>query len=179
MADAEIELISMREAGIDCEIVEDGTSFSENALKKARAVCAASGEITMADDSGLSIDALDGAPGIYSARFMGEETPYSVKNAALIEKLEGLPDDERTARFTCAVACVFPDGRELLCEKHFEGIIGYEARGENGFGYDPIFYLPDFHCTSAELSPEEKNAISHRGKALRAMRQALLEAGIH
>jgi XTP/dITP diphosphohydrolase len=171
------EIVSMKEAGLVPDIVEDGTTFAENALIKARAVCAAAGEPALADDSGLVVDALDGAPGIYSSRWMGEDTSYHVKNAELVRLLDGVPKDRRTARFVCAMACVFPDGREILTEKTCEGIIGYEERGENGFGYDPVFYLPDRGCYSAELPPEEKNAISHRGKALRAMREEL--SGMH
>ena len=147
----------------------------KNALIKARAVCEASGEITMADDSGLVVDALHGEPGVYSARWMGEDTSYRIKNAEIIRLLAGVPEEKRTARFVCAIACVFPDGRELVEEAVYEGIIGYEERGENGFGYDPIFYVPEKGRYSAELSPEEKNAISHRGKALRAMRKRLDE----
>lgn len=133
----------------------------------------------MADDSGLQIDYLDGAPGIYSARFMGEDTSYDVKNAALLKKLEGVPDEKRTARFVCAIACALPDGRVLTSHGTMEGRIGYEIKGENGFGYDPIFFLPEYACTSAEIPPEKKNELSHRGKALRAMKaelEKLLEA---
>ena len=172
-----IDVVSMKEAGLAPDIVEDGTTFAENALIKARAVCAAAGEPALADDSGLVVDALDGAPGIYSSRWLGEDTSYRVKNAELVRLLDGVPEDKRTARFVCAMACVFPDGREILTEKTCEGIIGYEERGENGFGYDPVFYLPDRGCYSAELPPEAKNAISHRGKALRAMREEL--SGMH
>ena len=173
LADLGIEVESMKDAGIDVDIVEDGKTFAENALIKARTVCKACGEVTMSDDSGLEIDALGGEPGIYSARYMGEDTSYHIKNMNLVERLEGVPDEKRTARFVCAIACVFPDGRELICRETFEGRIGYEEKGENGFGYDPIFYVPEKGCYSAELSPEEKNAISHRGKALRAMRAKL------
>ena len=175
VADLGIEVESMKDAGIDVDIVEDGKTFAENALIKARTVCKACGEVTMSDDSGLEIDALGGEPGIYSARYMGEDTSYHIKNMNLVERLEGVPDEKRTARFVCAIACVFPDGRELICRESFEGRIGYEEKGENGFGYDPIFYVPEKGCYSAELSPEEKNAISHRGKALRAMRAKLEE----
>ncbi len=175
LADLGIEVESMKDAGIDVDIVEDGKTFAENALIKARTVCKACGEVTMSDDSGLEIDALGGEPGIYSARYMGEDTSYHIKNMNLVERLEGVPDEKRTARFVCAIACVFPDGRELICRETFEGRIGYEEKGENGFGYDPIFYVPEKGCYSAELSPEEKNAISHRGKALRAMRAKLEE----
>jgi len=175
-----INVISMKEAGVDVEIVEDGNSFFENAVKKAAAVAEASGKPALADDSGLVVDALGGAPGIYSARFMGEDTPYSIKNAAIIEKLAGVPDEKRSARFVCAAALVFPDGRSEVCEETFEGRIAHESAGANGFGYDPIFYLPEKGCTSAELAPEEKNGMSHRGKAFRSMRarlECLKEAG--
>ena len=168
-----IDVVSMKEAGLAPDIVEDGTTFAENALIKARAVCAAAGEPALADDSGLVVDALDGAPGIYSSRWLGEDTSYRVKNAELVRLLDGVPEDKRTARFVCAMACVFPDGREILTEKTCEGIIGYEERGENGFGYDPVFYLPDRGCTMAQLEPEEKNAISHRSNALHALLKKL------
>ncbi len=163
------ELLSMKEAGIECDIVEDGKTFAENAMIKAKAVCEASGCVTLADDSGLCVDYLDGAPGIYSARWMGEETSYHVKNNELIRLLEGVPDEKRSARFVCAIACAFPDGRAFTAEAPYEGRIGYEEKGENGFGYDPVFYVPEKGRYSAELSPEEKNEISHRGKALRNM----------
>lgn len=167
------EILSMKEAGVDIDIVEDGTTFEENALIKARAVCAASGHLALADDSGLEVDALNKEPGIYSARYMGEDTSYDIKNQNIIDRLEGVPDEERTARFVCAMAAVFPDGTEQTFVKTMEGRIGYKIAGENGFGYDPIFYLPEYGKTSAEISPEEKNAISHRGKALRAMAEYL------
>ncbi len=173
LKDLDVEIISMKQAGIDVEIVEDGKTFLENALIKARSVAAACNAITMADDSGLVVDYLNGEPGIYSARWMGEDTSYHVKNGKLVELLEGVPMEKRSARFVCAIACVLPDGRELTAEEAFEGAIGYEEKGENGFGYDPVFYLPDRGCYSAELSPEEKNAVSHRGKALRVMREKL------
>ena len=173
LADMEVEVVSMKEAGIDVDIVEDGKTFEENALIKARAVCEASGEMALADDSGLVIDALNGEPGIYSARYMGEDTSYDIKNQNLIDRLEGVPDEERTARFVCAMAAVFPDGSEKTFVKTMEGRIGYKIAGENGFGYDPIFMLPQYGKTSAEISPEEKNAISHRGQALRALAEYL------
>lgn len=173
LADLDIPVVSMKEAGISAEIVEDGTSFEENALIKARTIMELTGEPVMADDSGLQIDYLDGAPGIYSARFMGEDTSYDMKNTALLEKLSGVPDEKRTARFVCAIACALPDGRVLTSCGTMEGRIGYEIRGENGFGYDPIFFLPEFGCTSAEISPEKKNELSHRGKALRSMKEKL------
>ncbi len=169
LRDLPCELLSMKEAGIECDIVEDGQTFAENAMIKAKAVCEASGCVTLADDSGLCVDYLDGAPGIYSARWMGEETSYHVKNNELIRLLEGVPDEKRSARFVCAIACAFPDGRAFTAEAPYEGRIGYEEKGENGFGYDPVFYVPEKGRYSAELSPEEKNEISHRGKALRNM----------
>lgn len=167
--DLDMEVLSMKDAGISADIVEDGKSFEENALIKARAVFDLSGgkDIVLADDSGLEIDYLNKEPGIYSARYMGEDTSYRIKNANLISRLENAGDEERTARFVCAVAAVFPGGRQEICTGTFEGRIAYRESGENGFGYDPIFYLPDYGCTSAQLDPREKNRISHRGKALR------------
>lgn len=173
LADTDADVESMKEAGIRVKIVENGRTFVENARIKAKTVCEASGEITIADDSGLVVDALNGEPGIYSARWMGEDTSYHVKNAEILRRLEGVPEEKRTARFVCAMVCEFPDGREIVCEDTFEGRIGYREAGENGFGYDPIFYVPEKGRYSAELTPEEKNAISHRGKALRRMRAEL------
>ena len=167
-------VISLKDAGIDLDVEENGTTFEENALIKARAVCKLTGKLTMADDSGLEIDYLNKEPGIYSARYLGEETSYTIKNNNLIERLEGVPDEQRTARFVSAIAAVLPDGEELTTRATIEGRIGYEEKGENGFGYDPIFYVPEFHKTTAELTGEEKNAVSHRGKALRAMKEELL-----
>lgn len=175
LSDLDAEILSMKEAGIEMEIDEDGLTFEENALIKARAIhsCAADA-IVLADDSGLEIDYLDGLPGVYSARYMGEDTPYEVKNAAIIRKLCGVPDEERGARFVSAIAAVLPDGQTLTTQGVIEGIIAYEPAGDEGFGYDPIFYVPDFHATTAELTPEQKNAVSHRGKALRAMKKKLI-----
>ncbi len=173
LADLNIPIVSMKEAGISAEIEENGDSFEANAVIKAKAVMELSDEVVLADDSGLQIDYLDGAPGIYSARFMGEDTSYDVKNTALLKKLEGVPDEKRTARFVCAIACALPDGRVLTSLGTMEGRIGYEIKGENGFGYDPIFFLPEYGCTSAEIPPEKKNELSHRGKALRAMKAEL------
>jgi XTP/dITP diphosphohydrolase len=169
-----LEIISMKEAGVTGDIEENGTTFKENALIKAKAVCSMTGMPALADDSGLVIDALGGEPGIHSARYLGHDTSYDIKNNDLIRRLEGVPDEKRSARFVCAIACALPDGRTFTEEAAMEGRIGYEIRGENGFGYDPIFFLPEYGCTSAEISPEEKNRISHRGKALRAMRLRLL-----
>ena len=174
LKDLDAEVLSMKEAGVEAEIVEDGKTFEENALIKAKTVCKLIGEIALADDSGLEIDYLNKEPGIYSARYMGEDTSYRIKNANLIERLEGVPDEKRTARFVCAIAAAFPDGTVKTVRGTMEGRIGYEETGENGFGYDPIFYLPEYGCSSAELSMEEKNKISHRGKALRAIKEELL-----
>lgn len=176
MEGLDYEILSMKEAGIDIEIEENGTTFRENAFIKARAINQLCHELVLADDSGLEVDYMDKQPGVFSHRFGGEDTPYSIKNQMIIDNLAGVPDEKRTARFVCAIAAVFPDGKELVKEAAMEGRIGYEEAGENGFGYDPIFYLPEFGCTSAELSPEDKNAISHRGKALRMMRKELEQA---
>lgn len=173
LKDLNMEIVSLKEAGIDVDIVEDGQSFEENALIKARVIRDLTGCLVLADDSGLEVDALNKEPGIYSARYMGEDTSYTIKNANLIERLDGVPDEKRTARFVCVIAAALPDGNSMITRGTIEGIIGYEERGENGFGYDPIFYLPEYGKTTAELSPEEKNAISHRGKALTAMKEEL------
>lgn len=175
LAQTDYEPVSMKEEGLSLNITEDGNSFEENALIKARSVAAASSKMAVADDSGLEIDALGGEPGICSARYMGEDTSYHIKNQSLIDRLEGVPDEKRTARFVCAMACVFPDGREYVWREAMEGRIGYKEEGENGFGYDPIFYLPEYGCTSAQLPPEEKNRISHRGKALEHLKAFLSE----
>lgn len=172
------EILSMKEAGIDIDIVEDGTSFEENALIKARAVSRAASIMAMADDSGLEVDCMGGAPGIYSARFLGEDTSYDIKNHYIIDKAMQVPLEERTARFVCAIACVLPDGREWVIRGTVEGRIHDRQAGENGFGYDPIFFLPERGMTTAELPREEKNAISHRGRALRAMKELLMKEGI-
>ncbi len=173
LADLGVEVITMKEAGIEIDIVEDGKTYEENAMIKARAVAEYTDAIVMADDSGLEIDYLNNEPGIYSARYMGEETSYRIKNANLIECLTGVPDEQRTARFVCAIAAVLPDGRELTTRGIIEGRIGYEEKGANGFGYDPIFYVPRFGKTTAELSEEEKNQVSHRGNALMLMKEEL------
>lgn len=171
LEDLGMPVISMKEAGVDPEIIEDGTTFEENALIKAREVAKLlPNDIVLADDSGLEVDALNKEPGIYSARYAGENTSYEIKNQLILDRVKDVPEEKRTARFACAVAAVFPDGTEKVVRENMEGRIAYESAGANGFGYDPIFYLPEYGCTSAELSPEDKNAISHRGKALRAMR---------
>ena len=195
MADCDVEIYSMKEAGINIDIVEDGDTFEANSTIKAKAISdyisgkgmseeqkddswkAVSekykGAIVLADDSGLEIDYLNKEPGVYSARYMGEDTSYRIKNQSLVDRLEGVPVEKRTARFVCVIAAAFPDGTVCTTKGTIEGKIGYEERGENGFGYDPIFYLPDMSRTTAELSPEEKNAVSHRGKALAAMKEQI------
>lgn len=173
LADMDYEIVSMKEAGVEIEIIEDGKTFEENALIKATAIMKETGELVLADDSGLEIDYFDKAPGVYSARYLGEDTPYEVKNRVILERMEGVAEEKRTARFVCAIAAVFPDGTTKTVRGTIEGIIGYESKGENGFGYDPIFYLPEYGCTSAELAPEEKNKISHRGKALQKMKELI------
>lgn len=177
LADLGMEVLSQKEAGIVADVVEDGTTFEENALIKATEIAKAAaampehkGAIVLADDSGLEIDYLNKEPGIYSARYMGENTSYDIKNQNLIDRLAGVPDEKRTARFVCAIAAAFPDGEKEVVRGTMEGIIGYKIAGENGFGYDPIFFLPECGCTSAEISPEKKNELSHRGEGLRKIR---------
>lgn len=181
LEDLGAEILSQREAGIEADVVEDGATFEENALIKATEIAKAARKIpgleeavVLADDSGLEIDYLNKEPGIYSARYMGEDTSYDIKNQTLIDRLEGVPDEQRTARFVCAIAAAFPDGSSEVSRGVMEGVIGYESAGENGFGYDPIFFLPEYGCTSAQLAPEKKNELSHRGEGLRKMR-AILE----
>lgn len=177
LADTGYEILSIAEAGIKVDVEENGTTFEENARIKAQAVHVASQvghALVLADDSGLEIDHLGKEPGVHSARYMGEDTSYEIKNARILERLEGVPDGQRTARFVCAIAAVFEDGRCVTVREAMEGFIGYEPRGENGFGYDPIFYLDLDGPSNAQLSMEEKNRSSHRGKALRAMKKELL-----
>lgn len=173
LGDLGCQVISMKEAGADPEIVEDGKSFAENAEIKARAVWNCTGDIVLADDSGLVVDYIGGEPGIYSARYMGEDTSYEMKNRNIIERLEGASGDERAARFVCNIAAVLPDGSVVHTEAAMEGLIAEEPAGSEGFGYDPILYIPEFEKTSAELTIDEKNRISHRGKALEAMKSEL------
>ncbi len=174
LSDMGMEILSMKEAGADPDIVENGSTFEENAQIKARAVAGLfPDDIVLADDSGLEIDYLNKEPGVYSARYMGEDTPYEVKNQRLIERLGGVPKEKRTARFVCAIAAALPDGSIKTVRGTVEGYIGEKSAGANGFGYDPIFYVDEYGCSTAELSPEEKNKISHRGNALRAMRKEL------
>lgn len=172
-ADMDVNVQTLKEAGIDVEVIEDGKTFMDNAIIKATTIAKHTDKIVLADDSGLVIDYLNGEPGIYSARYMGEDTSYDIKNNNLLERMEGVPEKDRSARFVCAMAAVMPDGEIVKTEGVMEGIIGYQLAGENGFGYDPIFYLPEFGASSAEISPEQKNAVSHRGKALRMMQEEL------
>ena len=173
LGDLGMPVVSMKEAGIEADIVEDGTSFAENAQIKASAVFEKCHDIVLADDSGLEIDYLNKEPGIYSARYMGEDTSYEIKNRNIIDRLADAKGQERSARFVCNIAAVLPDGRVLHTEAAMEGQIAMEPAGCGGFGYDPILYLPEFGMTSAEITMEQKNAISHRGKALEAMKKEL------
>ena len=176
LADCGYEIVSMKQAGIDIDIVENGSTFEENASIKATAISKlpeAYGCVVLADDSGLEVDYMNGEPGIYSARWEGVDTPYSVKNQKIIDHLAGVPDEQRTARFVCAIAAAFPDGSVVTRRGTIEGRIAYEPAGENGFGYDPIFYVPELGKTTAEIAPEDKNKISHRGRALEMIREIL------
>ena len=170
----DIEFVSLKDDGLqDIEIVEDGKTFEENAVIKEKTIADITKNIVIADDSGLEVDYLDKAPGVYSARYMGEDTPYTIKNNHIIDLLKDAKGEERSARFVCVIACVMPDGETFTTRGTIEGRIGYEEKGENGFGYDPIFYLPERGCTTAELPPEQKNEISHRGRALKEMYKKL------
>lgn len=168
------DVMTMREAGFEGDIEETGSTFAENAYIKAKSVWDKTGGMVIADDSGLSIEALGGEPGIYSARYLGESTSYADKNKGILERMKNVPKEKRNAMFTCSMCAIMPDGHVLRAEEHMKGIISQEPSGSNGFGYDPILYLPEFGCTAAELSSEEKNAISHRGKALRALTDSIL-----
>lgn len=170
---AGVEILSMKEAGIHADIEENGSTFEENAIIKAKAIGELTGEIVLADDSGLEIDYLNKEPGVYSARYAGEDTPYSIKNQMLLDRLEGVEMEQRTARFVCVIAAALPDGRVITTRGTIEGYIGYAPAGENGFGYDPIFYVPEYKCSTAQLTMAQKNELSHRGKALRAMKEEL------
>lgn len=175
LGDLDLPILSLKDAGIKIDIVEDGKTFEENALIKAREIMKVTGEIVLADDSGLEVDYINKEPGIYSARYMGEDTPYSIKNQSIIDRLKDAKGDERSARFVCAIAAVLPDGKEYTTRATIEGLIGYEEKGTNGFGYDPLMYVPEYGMTTGEMTPEDKNKISHRGKALREMRSKLAD----
>lgn len=178
LADMDTEVVSMKEAGINVDVEEDGTTFEENAIIKAQAIAMLTDDIVLADDSGLEVDYLNKEPGIYSARYMGEDTPYSIKNQAILDRMEGVPKEQRSARFVCAIAAVLPNKEVIVVRETIEGYIGYEIAGRHGFGYDPIFYTDELGCSTAEIPEEEKNLISHRGKALRVMREKLIAHGI-
>lgn len=175
LGDMDVEIQSLREAGLHIDIEENGQTFEENAAIKAGAVAAETDAIVLADDSGLEVDYLNKEPGVHSARYMGYDTSYRLKNQSILERLQGVPAKKRTARFVCAIAAVFPDGTRLCSRGTIEGLIGYEERGEGGFGYDPIFFLPEYGCSTAELTVDKKNELSHRGKALRQMKKMLEE----
>lgn len=172
------EILSMKEAGIDIDIVEDGATFEENAIIKAKAIMEATGQIVLADDSGLEVDALNKEPGIYSARYLGEDTSYEIKNKTIIDRLEGVEGNDRSARFVCVIAAAFPDGEVVTTRGTIEGVIAKTPAGDNGFGYDPIVYVPEYGMTTGQMSAEVKNSISHRGKALMAMKKILEERKI-
>jgi XTP/dITP diphosphohydrolase len=173
LSDLDYDILSLKDIGFGQEIVEDGKTFEENAVIKATTIAKITNDIVLADDSGLEVDYMNKEPGIYSARFLGEETSYHIKNKYIIDQLENAVGEERSARFVCAIACAFPNGSTLTTIGTIEGIIGYEELGENGFGYDPIFMVPEYNCSTAQLSPEQKNRISHRGKALEAMKDLI------
>lgn len=176
LSDLDVEILSMAEAGMEVDVEENGTTFEENALLKAHAIAAKLSDqdvVVLADDSGLEVDYLNREPGIYSARYMGEDTSYEIKNRNIIDRLEGVPKEKRSARFVCAIAAAFANGEDCVVRETIEGYIGWEPAGENGFGYDPIFYVDQYNCSTAQLSMEIKNQLSHRGKALRAMKEKL------
>ncbi len=175
LKDFPIQVQSKDEVGLaDVEIEETGTTFEENALLKAKGIQHYTGTMVLADDSGIAVDALDGAPGVYSARYAGVGSDDEQNNRKLLNALEGVPEDKRGARFICSMVLLFPNGRILKAKGVTEGKIGFERKGQGGFGYDPLFVLPDGK-TMAELSPKEKNRISHRGKALRKIKDLLEE----
>lgn len=177
MADTGAEILSMKEAGLTADIEENGNTFEENAIIKAKAIAALTDDIVLADDSGLEVDYLNKEPGVYSARYLGEDTSYEIKNQAILDRLAGVPKEKRTARFVCAIAAVMPDGEVLVTRETIEGYIGDKPAGNGCFGYDPIFYVDEYGCSTAELTEEQKNEVSHRGKALRAMKEKLNQYG--
>lgn len=174
MKDTCFNIISMEKAGIDLDIEETGDTFEQNAILKATAIMNLTNEIVLSDDSGLEVDYLNKEPGVYSSRYMGVDTPYTIKNQHILDLLKDVPDEKRTARFVSVIAAVFPDKKTLTTRAAIEGIIAHKIAGDNGFGYDPIFFVPEFGITTAQMSIEQKNKISHRGKALRLMKDKLL-----
>lgn len=177
MSDLNVELYSLKDMNIDTHIEETGTTFEENAIIKAKTICQMTGQMVMADDSGLEVDYMDKAPGVYSARYLGEDTPYSIKNQTILDNLKDAKGDERSARFVCAIAAAYPDGRVITTVATIEGLIADRERGENGFGYDPLLYVPEYDMTTGEMEVELKNKISHRGKALELMKEKLKNEG--
>lgn len=173
LAEEGVEILSLKDAGISVDIEENGTTFAENAAIKVQALRPYTDAVILADDSGLVVDYLNGEPGIYSARYMGEDTSYDIKNQAILDRMQDAVGDQRSARFVCAIAASFPGGRVELTEGTMEGLIAEKAAGSGGFGYDPLLFLPEYGKTSAEVTPEQKNEVSHRGKALRAMKDIL------
>lgn len=179
MADCGLEILSIKETALEADVIEDGTTFEENACKKVTEIAKLAPEdIILADDSGLEIDYLNKEPGIYSARYMGENTSYEIKNQQLLYRLTGVEKEQRSARFVCAIAAAAPGSEAFTTRGTIEGYIGWQPAGTNGFGYDPIFYVDTYGCSTAELSMEQKNALSHRGNALRAMKKELVKRGI-
>lgn len=178
LEDLGYDVLSLNDMQLDITIEENGVTFEENAVIKAKVIMEITNKMVLADDSGLEIDFLDKAPGVYSARYMGEETSYDIKNQHIIELLQGIEEERRTARFVSVIACAFPDGQVFTTRGTIEGLIGNQQKGSNGFGYDPIFFVPEYKCTMAELTPEQKNSISHRGKALEAMKSTLMKRGV-
>ena len=169
MKDCPLPIVSLKEAGIDADIEENGKTFEENAIIKAETIMKLTGCLTLAADSGLEVDYINKEPGVLSARYLGYDTPYDIKNQSIIDRLKDAKGEERSARFVCAIAASFPDGTNITTRGTIEGRIGYEEVGDNGFGYDPIMYVPEYDKTTAQMDSEFKNKISHRGKALRQM----------
>lgn len=173
LKDFPYEVISMSEAGVDIDVVEDGETFEENAMKKAAEIMRITGSVAMADDSGICVEALGGKPGVYSARFAGEDSTDQQRNEKLLEMMKEVPTGQRDAKFVCVIAVAFPNGKHFTVRGECSGEIAAEPKGENGFGYDPIFYVPEFKMTTAQMNPEQKHQISHRGRAMQKMKQEL------
>ncbi len=175
LRDLPVRLVYLDDVGIHEDVPETGSTFEENAIQKATACARLSGLLTLADDSGLEVDALGGAPGVHSKRYAGPDASDEDRIRKLLTELKGVPPEKRTARFRCVIAVATPEGEVITAEGTVEGVIATEPRGHHGFGYDPVFYLPDRGCTMAELPPEEKNRISHRARAAQAIKASLLE----
>jgi len=176
LGDMGVPIYSMEDIGVSVDVVEDGATFEENAIKKAVEIGRIIGRTVLADDSGLEVDYMNKEPGIYSARFGGVETSYKVKNQMIIDRLKDAKEEERTARFVCVIAMAEPNGCVTTVRGIIEGKIAHEAYGGNGFGYDPIFYVPSEGCTTAQMPSIVKNKLSHRGQALRKIRKIILES---